>query len=284
MRACTSPTTRCAATSSRSALHYLRAPAVHVNGGGALHHWSLPVRLARLPSRWMGGLPRRDLLGELDIVLGERAQLAQHLVLGGAAGARHHGSRGEELARRVDAPFHLQHAVHGALGVHFQGDEHDHSPRKGAAEGEEVRSHAGQDGPGCRVAQTVRPESPHTRGALTSSLRILSTHFMTKNVLVVDIGGSHIKARASGRRTEIKADSGPDLTPRQMVDRVLDATEGWQYDVVSIGYPGPVVNGRITREPVNLGRGWTRFDFGRAFGCPVRVINDAAMQAIGSYR
>jgi len=107
---------------------------------------------------------------------------------------------------------------------------------------------------------------------------------MTKNVLVVDIGGSHIKVRASGRRTELKVDSGPDLTPRQMVDRVLGVTDGWQYDVVSVGYPGPVVDGRIAREPVNLGRGWTRFDFKRAFGCPVRLINDAAMQAIGSYR
>jgi len=107
---------------------------------------------------------------------------------------------------------------------------------------------------------------------------------MTKKVLVVDVGGSHVKAQASGRRTEVRVDSGPELTPRQMADRILTATEGWQYDVVSIGYPGPVVRGRITREPHNLGRGWTRFDFERAFGCPVRVINDAAMQAMGSYQ
>jgi len=108
--------------------------------------------------------------------------------------------------------------------------------------------------------------------------------FMPKKVLVVDVGGSHVKAQASGRRTMVKVDSGPDLTPRQMVDRLRDATDGWRYDVVSIGYPGPVVRGRITREPYNLGRGWTRFDFERAFGCPVRLINDAAMQAIGSYQ
>jgi len=107
---------------------------------------------------------------------------------------------------------------------------------------------------------------------------------MTKKVLVVDVGGSHVKAQASGRRTEVRVDSGPDLTPRQMADRILAVTEGWRYDVVSIGYPGPVVRGRITREPHNLGRGWTRFDFERAFGCPVRLINDAAMQAIGSYQ
>ena len=107
---------------------------------------------------------------------------------------------------------------------------------------------------------------------------------MPKKVLVVDVGGSHVKAQASGRRTMVKVDSGPDLTPRQMAERLLDVTEGWRYDVVSIGYPGPVVRGRIAREPYNLGRGWTRFDFERAFGRPVRLINDAAMQAIGSYR
>jgi polyphosphate glucokinase len=107
---------------------------------------------------------------------------------------------------------------------------------------------------------------------------------MTKKVLVVDVGGSHVKAQASGRRTMVKVDSGPDLTPRQMVERLLDVTEGWRYDVVSIGYPGAVVRGRIAREPYNLGRGWTRFDFERAFGRPVRLINDAAMQAIGSYQ
>ena len=107
---------------------------------------------------------------------------------------------------------------------------------------------------------------------------------MLKKVLVVDVGGSHVKAQASGRRTIVKVDSGPDLTPRLMVERVLAATAGWRYDAVSIGYPGAVVAGRITREPHNLGRGWTRFDFARAFGRPVRIINDAAMQAIGSYR
>lgn len=107
---------------------------------------------------------------------------------------------------------------------------------------------------------------------------------MTKNVLVVDVGGSHIKVQSSGRRTMAKVDSGPDLTPRQMVERVLAATDGWRFDAVSVGYPGPVVRGRIAREPHNLGSGWTRFDFEGAFGRPVRLINDAAMQAIGSYR
>jgi polyphosphate glucokinase len=104
-----------------------------------------------------------------------------------------------------------------------------------------------------------------------------------KKVLVIDIGGTHVKALASGRRIAAKLPSGPHLTPRQMVKSVLDATKGWTYDVVSIGYPGPVVRGRITREPHNLGNGWVRFNFERAFDRPVRLINDAAMQALGSY-
>jgi predicted NBD/HSP70 family sugar kinase len=112
---------------------------------------------------------------------------------------------------------------------------------------------------------------PHPRAALV------------KRVLVVDIGGTHVKALASGRRIAAKVPSGPHLTPRQMVESVLDATKGWNYDVVSIGYPGPVVRGRIKCEPHNLGNGWVRFNFERAFDRPVRLINDAAMQALGSY-
>jgi hypothetical protein len=106
---------------------------------------------------------------------------------------------------------------------------------------------------------------------------------MKQKVLVIDVGGSHLKMLATGRRVVAKVDSGPELTPRQMVARVLAATEGWHYDAVSIGYPGPVVRGRIVREPYNLGAGWVGFDFRRAFGRPVKVINDAAMQAIGGY-
>jgi hypothetical protein len=105
-----------------------------------------------------------------------------------------------------------------------------------------------------------------------------------KKVLVVDIGGSHVKLFVTGRRGRIKIPSGPDLTPRQMVQGVRAATDGWRYDVVTIGYPGAVVRGRIAREPVNLGPGWTGYNFARALGRPVRLINDAAMQALGSYR
>lgn len=104
-----------------------------------------------------------------------------------------------------------------------------------------------------------------------------------RNILVVDVGGSRVKALASGRRVPVKVESGPDLTPRQMVDRVLDATKGWDYDAVTIGYPGPVVRGKVVREPRNLGKGWVRFNYEKAFGRPVKLINDAAMQALGSY-
>ena len=102
-------------------------------------------------------------------------------------------------------------------------------------------------------------------------------------ILVIDIGGTNIKLLASGQRTPVKVPSGPKLTPRQMMDEVLEATESWDFDAVSIGYPGPVARNKPKQEPVNLGRGWTRFNYERAFGRPVRMINDAAMQALGSY-
>jgi polyphosphate glucokinase len=102
-------------------------------------------------------------------------------------------------------------------------------------------------------------------------------------ILVIDVGGSNVKLLATGRRTPIKVPSGPDLTPRQMVDEVREATAGWRYDAITIGYPGPVSRNRPAKEPVNLGPGWTRFNYQRAFDCPVRMINDAAMQALGSY-
>lgn len=102
-------------------------------------------------------------------------------------------------------------------------------------------------------------------------------------ILVIDIGGTNIKLLASGQRTPVKVPSGPHLTPRQMAEEVLEATEGWEFDAVSIGYPGPVARNKPTKEPVNLGHGWTKFNYERAFGCPVRMINDAAMQALGSY-
>ena len=102
-------------------------------------------------------------------------------------------------------------------------------------------------------------------------------------ILVVDVGGNNVKLLVSGQKTPRKVPSGPNLTPGRMVAAIKKAVAGWKYDAVTIGYPGPVVKGRIAVEPVNLGRGWVRFDFRKAFRRPVRLINDAAMQALGSY-
>ena len=103
-------------------------------------------------------------------------------------------------------------------------------------------------------------------------------------ILVIDIGGTHVKVIANGHKKPVLIPSGPDLTPKKMVAAVRQAMAGWDYSAVSIGYPGPVVHGRPVNDPHNLGRGWVGFDFKKAFGCPVKVINDAAMQAFGSYR
>jgi polyphosphate glucokinase len=103
-------------------------------------------------------------------------------------------------------------------------------------------------------------------------------------ILVVDIGGNSVKVLVTGETDPRKFPSGPKLSPRQMVSGVLKLTEDWKYDAVSIGYPGRVRDNRPFEEPVNLGRGWTKFDFETAFGRPVRMMNDAAMQALGSYK
>ena len=102
-------------------------------------------------------------------------------------------------------------------------------------------------------------------------------------VLVVDIGGTHIKLLATGYRTPIKIPSGPGLTPRKMVTAVQKAAGNWEYGKVAIGYPGPVLHGKPVSEPHNLGTGWVGFDFQKAFRRPVKMVNDAAMQALGSY-
>ena len=104
------------------------------------------------------------------------------------------------------------------------------------------------------------------------------------NVLVLDVGGSHIKFRSTLQAQAQQFSSGPDLTPTDMVRKILAATSDWGYEVASIGYPGAVLNQRIVSEPHNLGTGWVDFDFQRALNCPVRLINDAAMQALGGYR
>jgi polyphosphate glucokinase len=104
------------------------------------------------------------------------------------------------------------------------------------------------------------------------------------DILAIDVGGTHVKVLVSGKRQPRKVESGPTLTPARMVKAVRELVSDWKYDRISIGYPGVVVHGRIAAEPMNLGRGWVRFDFEKAFGHPVRIVNDAAMQAMGSYR
>jgi polyphosphate glucokinase len=104
------------------------------------------------------------------------------------------------------------------------------------------------------------------------------------NVLVCDVGGHNVKILVTGQDEPRKLSSGPTLTPQLMVSGVKDLAGDWKYDVASIGYPGPIGQGRPAAEPHNLGPGWVGFDYEKAFGCPVRMINDAAMQALGSYR
>ena len=104
------------------------------------------------------------------------------------------------------------------------------------------------------------------------------------NVLVVDVGGTHVKILATGQKQSREFPSGPTLSAKQMVGSVKKLAGGWKYNAVSIGYPGPVINNRPLTDPWNLGRGWAGFDFEAAFMCPVKVVNDAAMQALGSYK
>src|SRR5437899_1480202 len=106
---------------------------------------------------------------------------------------------------------------------------------------------------------------------------------MRKRILVIDIGGTHVKLMIS-RTKKRKFKSGSKMTPREMVAQVKEELQGWKYDAISIGFPAPVRDGRILDEPKHLGKGWVRFNFEKALGKPVRIVNDAAMQALGSYR
>lgn len=104
-----------------------------------------------------------------------------------------------------------------------------------------------------------------------------------KKILVIDIGGSNIKILATGAEERIKIPSGPDFSPGQMVDLVKENASDWEYDMITMGFPGVVKNNKIVSEPVNLGTGWNEFDFQSAFNMPLKIINDAAMQALGGY-
>jgi len=99
----------------------------------------------------------------------------------------------------------------------------------------------------------------------------------------VDVGGSHVKVLATGESKRRAADAGPDLTAAQMISAALELADGWTWDVVSLGIPSPVHGGRVVSDPVNLGDGWVGVDYEAGFGKPTRVVNDAAMQALGSY-
>ncbi len=114
-------------------------------------------------------------------------------------------------------------------------------------------------------------------------LYLIVTWESSMNVLVIDIGGTNVKILATGQTEARKIPSGPLMTPERMVAEVLKGAEDWQYDAVSIGYPGRVHRGQIVADPHNLAAGWVRFDFKAAFGKPVKLLNDAAMQALGSY-
>ena len=103
-------------------------------------------------------------------------------------------------------------------------------------------------------------------------------------VLVIDVGGTHVKVLATGHKAHRQFDSGPTLTPKQMVAGVKKLVADWKYEAISIGYPGPVLRNKPVSEPWNLGKGWAGFNFEAAFKCPVKVVNDAAMQALGSYK
>ncbi len=123
--------------------------------------------------------------------------------------------------------------------------------------------------------------NPRQRAASVDIFQLLPTPSKT---LVVDVGGTHIKILTTGMKTPIKIDSGPSFTATDpLVRDVKAALKNRPYDAVSMGYPGPVVHGRPLREPYNLGGGWVGFNFRKAFGRPVKIVNDAAMQALGSY-
>jgi predicted NBD/HSP70 family sugar kinase len=103
------------------------------------------------------------------------------------------------------------------------------------------------------------------------------------NIAVIDIGGTNVKVWKTGETDKVKIPSGKKLTPKKLVESVREAAGDWEFDRVSIGYPGEVRNGHPTADPYNLGDGWVDFDWADAFGCPVRIMNDACMQALGSY-
>jgi polyphosphate glucokinase len=174
----------------------------------------------------------------------------------------------------------------------------EHETRPGKLEKYEIRS------PKFETNPNDKRNKSKTRSNLVSSIRILNLFRISAfefrilgsgldlksgkgfemNVLVVDIGGTNVKILATGYTQSRKFPSGPTLTPERMVSGVKELAGDWKYDVVTMGYPGPVLHGRPVAEPPNLTPGWVGFDYQAAFGRPVKIINDAAMQALGSYK
>jgi polyphosphate glucokinase len=137
------------------------------------------------------------------------------------------------------------------------------------------------------IAAWLRPSAQVTSVAddrnESAKMKKAITRVRARTILSVDVGGSHVKVMTDGKREKREFVSGASLSAGAMVKRVKELTKDWSYDVVSIGYPGPVVRDRPTTQPYNLGSGWKGFDFAKAFGCPTKVVNDALMQALGSY-
>src|ERR1700674_4097218 len=135
-----------------------------------------------------------------------------------------------------------------------------------------------------RIPLPMEERKPYPRGNLGATNMKRAQAAKTPKVLVIDVGGTNIKMLATGQKEPRKIPSGPTMTAGKMVRVVKACVKDWKFDRVSLGYPGPIVNGHALREPHNLGSGWMKINFGKAFGCPVKVLNDAAMQALGSYK
>jgi polyphosphate glucokinase len=122
------------------------------------------------------------------------------------------------------------------------------------------------------------------RGYTQTAISLSQRRYQEMKVLAIDVGGTHVKVLLSGEETPRKFESGPTLTASQMVKGVKEITKDWKYEAISIGYPGPVIRNRPVLDPHNLGKGWVGFPYERAFGVPIKILNDAAMQALGSYK
>jgi hypothetical protein len=136
------------------------------------------------------------------------------------------------------------------------------------------------------AAIVASPEvaTPTPEGAESAKKKRSRPGKKSRSILVIDVGGTHVKLLATGQKERREIPSGRHLTAARMVREVKNLVKDWKYDVVTIGYPGPVVHGKPLRDPFNLGPGWMKFNYSKAFGRPVRIINDAAMQALGSYK